>query len=80
MTTNRAATSCARSAGAVSEDELSTDIRYLKRLWKVVQGRMQTAAARTLLHEDLALALRSMRDLVRRERREGAHRFAARPS
>jgi ribonuclease G len=52
-------------AGAVSEDELSTDIRYLKRLWKVVQGRMQTAAACTLLHEDLALALRTMRDLVR---------------
>ena len=52
-------------AGAVSEDELSTDIRYLKRLWKAVQGRMQTAAACTLLHEDLTLALRTMRDLVR---------------
>jgi len=52
-------------AGAVSEDELSTDIRYLKRLWKVVQGRMQTAAACALLHEDLVLALRTMRDLVR---------------
>ena len=52
-------------AGAVSEDELSTDIRYLKRLWKVVQGCMQTAAVCTLVHEDLPLALRTMRDLVR---------------
>lgn len=52
-------------AGAVSEDELRTDIRYLKRLWKVVQGQMDSAVACTLLHEDLALALRSMRDFVR---------------
>ena len=52
-------------AGAVSEDELSTDIRYLKRLWQAVQARLQTAPVRSLLHEDLGLALRSMRDLVR---------------
>ena len=52
-------------AGTVSEEELRTDIRYLKRLWQVVQTRMQTAPVCSLLHEDLALALRSMRDLVR---------------
>ena len=52
-------------AGAVSEDELSTDIRYLKRLWQEVQARVQTAPVGSLLHEDLGLALRSMRDLVR---------------
>lgn len=52
-------------ASAVSEDELSTDIRYLKRLWQAVQARVQTAPVRSLLHEDLGLALRSMRDLVR---------------
>ncbi len=52
-------------AGAVSEDELSTDIRYLRRLWQVVQQHMKTAAPCTLVHEDLSLALRSMRDLVR---------------
>ena len=52
-------------AGAVNEDELSTDIRYLKRLWQAVQARMQAAPVGSLLHEDLALALRSMRDLVR---------------
>jgi ribonuclease G len=52
-------------AGAVSEDELSTDIRYLRRLWQAVKERAQTAPACTLVHEDLPLALRAMRDLVR---------------
>ena len=52
-------------AGAVSEDELSTDIRYLKRLWQAAQARVRTAPVGSLLHEDLGLALRSMRDLVR---------------
>jgi ribonuclease G len=52
-------------AGSVSEDELTTDIRYLRRLWQVVQKRMQEAPVCSLLHEDLTLALRSMRDLVR---------------
>ncbi len=52
-------------AGNVSEDELTTDIHYLKRLWNVVQQRMQEAPVYSLLHEDLSLALRAMRDLVR---------------
>jgi len=52
-------------AETVSEDELSTDVRYLKRLWQVVQQRMASAPACSLLHEDLPLALRAMRDLVR---------------
>jgi ribonuclease G len=52
-------------AETVSEDELSTDVRYLRRLWQVVQERMKTAAVCSLLHEDLPLALRAMRDLVR---------------
>jgi ribonuclease G len=52
-------------AGNVTEEELATDIRYLKRLWQVVQERMHSAPAGTLLHEDLPLALRAMRDLVR---------------
>jgi len=52
-------------AEAVSEDEIETDLRYLQRLWKVVQARMQDSPPCTLLHEDLPLALRAMRDLVR---------------
>ena len=52
-------------AGAVNEDELKTDIRYLRRAWAVLQERIQRAPAGELLHEDLALAMRAMRDLVR---------------
>jgi ribonuclease G len=52
-------------AETVSEDELGTDIRYLKRLWQALHERLQSAPVCTLLHEDLPLALRAMRDLVR---------------
>lgn len=52
-------------AGAVSEDELTTDIRYLRRAWVALQERIQTAPACCLLHADLVLAMRAMRDLVR---------------
>ncbi len=51
-------------AGNVTEEELATDIRYLRRLWKVVQERTASAPVCSLLHEDLPLALRAMRDLV----------------
>ncbi len=52
-------------AGAVNEDELATDIRYLRRAWVALQERIQTAPICSLLHEDLVLAMRAMRDLVR---------------
>ena len=52
-------------AGNVTEEELATDIRYLRRLWKVVQERTASAEPCSLLHEDLPLALRAMRDMVR---------------
>jgi ribonuclease G len=52
-------------AEAAAEEEIETDIRYLKRAWDVCQQRIQTAVAPSLIHEDLPLALRAMRDLVR---------------
>jgi ribonuclease G len=52
-------------AGAVSEDELKTDIRYLRRAWLALQERIASAPPCTLVHEDLALAVRAMRDLAR---------------
>ncbi len=52
-------------AEAASEDELRADIRYLRRVWEVCRERIRTAASGTLIHEDLPLALRAMRDLVR---------------
>ena len=52
-------------AETASEDELRNDIHYLRRVWEVVQERIESAGACTLVHADLPLALRAMRDLVR---------------
>lgn len=52
-------------AETVSEDELRTDIRYLRRVWQAAQERIKTAPPRTLVHEDLSLAMRAMRDLFK---------------
>jgi ribonuclease G len=52
-------------AETATEDEIETDIRYLRRVWAVCQERMRTAPVGSLLHEDLPLAIRAMRDLAR---------------
>ncbi len=52
-------------AESASEDEIETDIRYLRRVWAASQERIRTAPVPGLIHEDLPLALRAMRDLVR---------------
>ena len=50
------------SEGA-SEEELASDIDFLIKLWGNIQNRMQTAPVATMLHEDLSIALRAIRDL-----------------
>jgi ribonuclease G len=52
------------------DDELAVDVSYLKRIWKEIQSRSRTAQAPTLLHQDLNLAQRVLRDLVNRETQE----------
>jgi ribonuclease G len=52
-------------AESATEDEIETDIRYLRRVWTACQASIRTAACGSLIHEDLPLALRAMRDLVR---------------
>ncbi|MHB1585639.1 MAG: ribonuclease G [Acidiferrobacteraceae bacterium] len=52
-------------AEKVSEDELRNDIMYLQKLWSVVKQRIDDASPKSLLHEDLSLALRALRDLIR---------------
>ena len=49
------------------DEELAVDIVYLKRCWLDIQQRAQTAQAPALLHQDLNLAQRVLRDLVTRE-------------
>jgi ribonuclease G len=50
------------SEGA-SEEELATDMDFLVKLWESIQKRMEHAAVPSLLHEDLSISLRAIRDL-----------------
>ncbi len=43
---------------------LAADLKYLVRLWEVVQQRCSKKLVKTLIHEDLPLPLRVLRDLV----------------
>ena len=49
--------------GAAAEP-LRADLEYLCKLWRVVQERCSQAGVKTLVHEDLSLPLRVLRDLV----------------
>ncbi|MCP5141386.1 MAG: Rne/Rng family ribonuclease [Gammaproteobacteria bacterium] len=52
------------AAEGATEDSLSSDVRFLKRLWESIGEQSKTVKAPTIVHEDLALALRTLRDLV----------------
>ncbi|WP_428609396.1 ribonuclease G [Sedimenticola sp.] len=52
------------AAEGVDEETLKSDIRFLTRLWHAIQDRMQTSPPRQMIHEDLPLYLRSLRDLI----------------
>ncbi|MDR1661191.1 MAG: ribonuclease G [Azoarcus sp.] len=47
-----------------SDEELTADIAYLRKLWGEITSAAQDTAAPCLLHEDLNLAQRTLRDLV----------------
>ena len=51
----------AEGAGAA---ELRADLEFLVKLWAVVQERCRKGPVKTLIHEDLSLPLRVLRDLV----------------
>ena len=46
---------------------LHADLKYLTKLWEVVQQRCSKAGVKTLVHEDLSLPLRVLRDFVTSE-------------
>ena len=50
-------------AEAATERELGDDVGYLRALWKSIQDTVGAAAAPSLVHEDLSLALRVLRDM-----------------
>lgn len=51
-------------AEGASAEELSDDLKFLVKLWSVVQERCSKAEVKTLVHEDLSLPLRVLRDMV----------------
>ncbi len=52
------------AAEGANVDALATDLRYACKLWEVVQQRCSVASVKTLVHEDLSLPMRVMRDMV----------------
>jgi len=51
-------------AEKATDEELAADIAYLRRLWLEIRHRAQNAAVPTMLHHDLTLAQRVLRDLA----------------
>ena len=55
------------AADGVSEEALHNDMRFLVRLWKSIHERAANTSGKQLIHEDLPLALRALRDLINPE-------------
>ena len=72
-----------RTAGeGATEEALATDMQFLARLWQSVQEKAKTVAAGEMVHGDLPLVMRILRDLlgteverVRIDSREGWQRL-----
>lgn len=50
-------------AEGVNEDAIVKDIQFLQKLWTTLQERSKEEKTGNLIHEDLALVMRTMRDL-----------------
>jgi len=51
-------------AESASDEDIATDMLFQQRLWQHVSLAMKNAQSATLIHEDVPLSLRTMRDLV----------------
>ena len=52
------------AAEGAGDDALRTDMKFLRKLWAVVQEQCRKGKVKTLVHEDLPLPARVLRDLV----------------
>ncbi|MBD1581060.1 ribonuclease G [Pseudoalteromonas sp. S16_S37] len=52
------------AAEGASEAELKHDAEFLKKLWRKIVSRRKKTSKATILHEDLTLAFRTLRDYV----------------
>ncbi|MCB1786923.1 MAG: ribonuclease G [Chromatiaceae bacterium] len=55
------------AAEGISEEALHADMRFLVRLWNSIRERATGTPGKQLIHEDLPLALRALRDLINPE-------------
>lgn len=53
------------AAECISEDILTADMSFLMRLWKVVLEQIDAAEVKTLVHQDMPLSVRTLRDFYR---------------
>lgn len=51
-------------AESATDEDIANDMVFQQRLWSHVNNAMKTAAPATLIHADVPLSLRTMRDLV----------------
>lgn len=54
-------------AESATEADLALDVEYLRKLWQDIRGRALVSGAPALLHEDLSLAQRALRDFSRED-------------
>ena len=52
-------------AESATVEELTVDVEFLARVWQRIEYRKETVAAPGLIHADIPLAMRTLRDLVR---------------
>jgi len=55
------------AAEGIREEDLRADMDFLHKLWQSVEERARSEPPEALIHEDLPLVLRTLRDLVRSE-------------
>jgi ribonuclease G len=54
-------------AEGAGREALEADLKYLVKLWEVIQERCSRTGVKSLIHEDLSLPLRVLRDMVTSE-------------
>ncbi len=65
MTGDRSGGCIVRTAAeGVDDEELNRDIKFLCTLWDSLQEKAKTAKPGTIIHEDLPLSIRTLRDMV----------------
>jgi len=58
------------AAEGVQKEKLLSEMEFLKNLWETIQAKYRESSAPSLLHQELAVSLRAVRDLLTHEAAE----------